>query len=537
MKRIISLLVLLTFVFAFSSNAFSMSFHDLPGDHWAISYVNTLVSDGTINGFEDGTFRPSGTVTRAEFVKMIGNGPTRRSTEFADVDKSHWAYDYIMTSGFEPGSEFFEPSKPITRGEVATLLWTRAGSPKGLIAPPVIYTQGTNYDAIAWVYTYKIMNGDDYINLRLDDTLTRAEAAALIVRSRQIGAASEKTDFINSVDSKIYETAYNAFGLVEKPYSPDAMLTNGEVAYAAARIISDCVNPDFKGVSATKSFEHPYAMAVNMITRYYAGSENDNQTFADKNATVKDAIMALMFATQRTSHTPLRYDANGELYANANPANDQQAMLLKRAYQNGIIINRHGDAIDFNKDITMKEFACLLVEFDGLSGFLTGNVYADNSYSVDYKLNTNLSSYPANASDYSIILSGIPANVYAAPYIDAIETPAQNYTVATNFKSIFDTMFTQWKTYSKSKGANIEIYDNPSMVAKTSNGYSARVKVVVVDRGTAAKLSDIIKCADESIGSKQLVNGESFYVDVNTGVKLIDITFPFENIYVNQIIQ
>ena len=537
MKRIISLMVLFAFVFSFASNAFAMSFHDLPGDHWAVSYVNTLVTDGTINGFEDGTFRPSGTVTRAEFVKMIGYGPTRRSSDFADVDKSHWAYEYVMTSGFEPGSEFFEPSKPITRGEVATLLWTRAGSPKGLIAPPVIYTQGTNYDAIAWVYAYKIMNGDDYINLRLADTLTRAEAAALIVRSRQISASSEKIDFFGSVDSKIFETAYNAYGVIDKAYSPDANVTNGEIAYAAARIISDCVNPSYPGVSATKSFEHPYAMAVNMITRYYAGSENDTAEFADKNATVKDALMALMFATQRTSHQPLRYDANGATYANANPANDQQAALLMRAYQNGIMFGRHGDAIDFDKDITMKELACLLIQFDGVSGFLTGNVYANNSHSADYKLDTNISSYPSNASDYRIILSGIPANVYTTPFVDAIETPAQTYAVVTNFKSIFDTMFVQWKTYSKSKGADIEIYDNPSLVAKTSNGYTARVKIVVVDKGNVNKLSDIIKCADDSIGSKQLVNGEAFYVDVNSGVKLVDITFPFENIYVNQIIQ
>lgn len=530
-------MVIIAFVFSFTTNVFAMSFHDLPGDHWAISFISTLVADGTIKGYEDGSFRPANTVTRAEFVKMIGNGPTRRNGNFVDVDNSHWAYEYVMTSGFETGSEFFEPTKPITRGEVAKLLWTRAGSPKGLIAPPVIYTQGTNYDAVAWVYGNGIMNGDDYINLRLDDTLTRAEAATLIVRARQINASSKKVDFMNSVDEKIYETAYNAYGVVDKAYSPDANLTNGEIAYAAARIISDCVNPNYPGVSATKSFEHPYAMAVNMITRDYAGAENDTAEFADKNATVKDAMMALMFATQRTSHLPLRYDATGATYANANPANDKQAALLKRAYQNGIMLKPFGDTIDFDKAVTMKEFACLLVQFDGVSGFLTGNVYANNSYSVDYKLDTDILSYPTSASDYRIVLSCIPANVYTTPFIDSIETPAESYKVATNFKSIFDTMFVQWKTYSKSKGADIEIYDNPSLVVKTSNGYTARVKVVVVDKGSASKLSDIIKCSNDSIGAKVLNNGDIFYADVNTGIKLVDITFPFENIYVNQIIE
>ncbi len=537
MKRLLSLLLTIAFVFTLTTNVFAVSFHDLSGDHWAFSYVNALVADGTINGFEDGTFRPAGTVTRAEFVKMIGNGPTRRSSDFADVNQSHWAYEYVMTSGFETGSEFFEPSKPITRGEVATLLWTRAGSPKGLTAPPVIFSQGVNYDAIAWVYTYKIMNGDDYLNLRLGDTLTRAEAAALIVRSRQINESSEKIDFINSIDAKVLETAYNAFGFVDKAYSPEQTVTNGELAYAAARIISDCVSPDYKGVSATKSFEHPYAMAVNMISRYYAGAENDTIEFADKNATVKDAIMALMFATQRTSHLPIRFDTNGGIYANANPANEQQTALLKRAYQNGILFNRHGDVIDFNKDITLKELACLMIEFDGISGFLTGNVYADNSHSVDYRLNTDPSAYPANASDYRIILEGIPSKVYETSFVDMAETPAQNFKKATNFKSIFDTMFIQWKTYAKSKGANIEIYDNPSLVSKATKGYTLRVKVVVKDSGAASKLSDIIKCSNDAVGSKTLKSGDVFYADVNTGIELVDINFPFENIYVNQIIE
>lgn len=536
MKKITSLLLVLGILMMSVSTVFAASFNDLPSDHWAVSYIDTLVADGTINGYEDGSFRPAGTVTRAEFVKMIGNGPTRRDADFADVDKAHWAYEYVMTSGFEPGSEFFEPSKPITRGEVANLLWTRAGSPKGLTAPPVIFTQSNNPDAASWAYTNKIMNGDDYLNLRLGDTLTRAEAATLIVRSRQINSSGEKVNFIDSIDQKIFETAYKAYGLVDKEYSAEAKITNGELAYAAARIISKCVNPNYPGVSATISFEHDYAMAVNMLTRYYAGEENDNAAYADRNATVQDAIMALMFATQRTSRYPFRYDANGATYANATPANDAQAMLLRRAYQNGICL-ADVNTIDFAKEITLRELACLFIEFDGISGFVTGDVFGVNSRDIDYKLNTVLATYPSNASIYKIIHKDIPNSIYEAPFADAIETPAQSFTVVTNFKSVFDTMFIQWKTFAKSKGATIEITDNPALAVKTSNGYTLRVKLTVVDAGNVSKLSDIIKCSNDSIGAKTLVTGDEFYVDVNTGVKLVDITFPFENIYVNQIIE
>ncbi|MBQ4527656.1 MAG: S-layer homology domain-containing protein [Clostridia bacterium] len=535
MKKFISLLIVFCMTISLSTQVFAMSFSDLPNDHWAISYVNTLVSDGTINGFEDGTFRPAGTVTRAEFVKMIGKGNTRRTSDYMDVDNSHWAYEYIMTSGFETGSEFFEPSKPITRGEVATILWTRAGSPKGLTAPPVIFAQGINYDAVSWVYTYKIMNGDDFIDLRLDDTLTRAEATALIVRSRQINASSEKVTFMDSIDQNLFEIAYNAYGVVDKEYSADATLTMGEVAMAAARILSGSDKPDYPGVSATISFEHPYAQAINMISRYYAGSENDNVAYADKTATVRDAIMALMFATQRTSALPISYDKNGTTYANANPANDAQDALLKKAYQNGIYFTSP-EAINLDKTITLKEFACLLIEFDGFSGFNSGYRYSANSRYVDYKLNTVLSTYPSNASDYRMILSTIPAYVYEKPFVDAVELPKDSYKTTSVFDGIFQTMFKQWYTLCKNSGIQIEIYDNPVLAVKTSGGYTFRIKLKIVDKAHATKLSDIINCADETIGAYPLVNGDEIYLDVNTGKKLDDVFFPFENIFVSQII-
>lgn len=536
MKKFISIITLICIISSFTIVSMAASFSDLTSDHWASQYVDVLIADGTINGYEDGSFRPAGTVTRAEFVKMIGKGSSRRSNEFADVDKSHWAYEYVMSSGFEPGSEFFEPSKPITRGEVVNLLWLRVGSPKGIAIPPVIHRQGSNYDAVSWAYSNRIMNGDDYIDLRLDDTLTRAEAAALIVRSRKSGSESGDLKFIDVIDQNLFETAYNAFGVVDKAYSADATLTVGEVAMAAARILSDCDKPDYPGLSATISFEHPYAQAINMISRYYAGSENDNAAYADKTATVQDAILALMFATQRTSALPISYDANGATYKTANPANDSQTSLLKRAYQNGICLINVDD-MDLGKAITLKEFACLLIEFDGFSGFNSGIRYSSNSRSVDYKLNAVLSTYPSNASVYRIVLKDIPAYVYEKPFIDAVELPKDSYLTTSIFDSVFQTMFKQWHTLCNGSGISIEIYDNPALAVKTSNGYTFRIKLKIVDKGHVTKLSDIINCSDEKIGSVTLENGMEMYLDVNTGKKLDDVFFPFENIYVNQIIE
>lgn len=535
MRKIISILLALSLFLSLSLTAFA-AFIDFDDSHWAASYVNALVAEGTINGFEDGSFRPAGTVTRAEFVKMIGNGSTRFEKDFDDVPSSHWAYEYIMTSGLDPVYDnTFMPSQPITRGEVAVLLWKRAGSPAGVTVPPIIHRQGTNYDAISWVYSNSIMTGDDNIDLRLSDTLTRAEAAALIIRSRSVGASTQKTNFFTAVDPKVLETAYNSFKLVDKAYDENATLTNGELAMAAARIISEQDNPDYPGVSATISFDHKYAQPLNMLTRYYLGEENDNAEYIEKKATVKDSILALMFATRRSGRAYIPCDADGACYEGATFANKESENLLKAAYQNGITLSADM-SMDLDKEITLKELACLMLEFDGFSGLYSLDTFSGTTSAKDTKMDTNISKYPFNSADYRIIFKGIPSKVYETPFIDALNAPVAAYNITNPFDGIFNGIFTQWYANAKSKGVEISIMSSPVLSASCSTGYSFRVNLKVVDAGDATKLADIIKCADETIGSVAIADGTELWLDVNTGKPFNDVTFPFENVFVNQII-
>ena len=72
MKKIISLVLSLCMLMTLTICVNAASFTDLASNHWAYDNINTLVSEGTINGYSDGTFKPSKSVTRAEFVKMTG---------------------------------------------------------------------------------------------------------------------------------------------------------------------------------------------------------------------------------------------------------------------------------------------------------------------------------------------------------------------------------------------------------------------------------------------------------------------------------
>lgn len=92
---------------------------------WYESSINTLTGEKIINGFDDGTFGPEKSITRAEILKIIlqasGNGvgevPLDRC--FPDVAVSMWYHGYIcrayalhITNGFSDGT--FKPNNTVT---------------------------------------------------------------------------------------------------------------------------------------------------------------------------------------------------------------------------------------------------------------------------------------------------------------------------------------------------------------------------------------------------------------------------------------
>ncbi len=189
--------------------AFAADFPDMPATHWAYTSVMQLVSDGTVNGDESGNFNPESQVTRAEMVKMVGKGTA--DAAYGDVDESHWGYEYIKTSGVaadENGN--FRPSEPMTRGDVVELLWQRAGSPAGAVAPDSVKAQHKNAEAAAWGYESGVMAGYEDGSMMYENGISRAEAAAVIVRSR---AGSGDYAAVKASNPELFTNVYKNFGM------------------------------------------------------------------------------------------------------------------------------------------------------------------------------------------------------------------------------------------------------------------------------------------------------------------------------------
>ena len=174
------------------------TFRDLPSSHWAYGYVKALAEKNVINGYDDGTFRPSNNVTREEFVKMIisatGMLQAGAECEFSDVPAGAWYYEYVasayakeIVSGMDEGA--FGIGTNITRQDVAVIAARIIKRLKGTV-PETVESTLTDIDTVSDYATdsVKLLNGMGIINGYDDgsfmpkNTLTRAEAATIISR-------------------------------------------------------------------------------------------------------------------------------------------------------------------------------------------------------------------------------------------------------------------------------------------------------------------------------------------------------------------
>ncbi len=183
LKKVISAAAALT-VSASSFAAFAVNFPDVDSTASYAQAVQELSALDIISGYDDGTFKPEGLVTRAEITKMIvdarGEGKTASasagSTKFVDsVD--HWAKGYIamgVTDGFISGysDTEFGPDNNVTYVQAQKMLVAALGYD--------VYAQANG----GWPGGYKLyansLGVTEGVSANDDDQLTRAQVAQMI---------------------------------------------------------------------------------------------------------------------------------------------------------------------------------------------------------------------------------------------------------------------------------------------------------------------------------------------------------------------
>ena len=197
MKRTISFLLIIIMIF---SSVYALTFKDLATNHWAYEYTMYLTSKNVINGYKDGTFKPNGTVTNAEFIKLVVMAalPDWIDIDDAESNLNHWAGPYIwiaerygvITSGSINLSNI---DKPITRIEMVRII-TRAdllmrgnslSTNEKIKFKDVLSLNNDDLLYLRHACSKKLITGYSDNTFKPYNNMTRAEAATMIYRFKK----------------------------------------------------------------------------------------------------------------------------------------------------------------------------------------------------------------------------------------------------------------------------------------------------------------------------------------------------------------
>ena len=171
-------------------------FSDVNTGDWFYQNVMDAVAAGIVSGRGDGTFGPNDRITRRDFAIMVSkllldgeDAPEATTTPFSDVAANDYglnAIAYCAENGIISGFDGeFRPGDNITRQEAASVMKNAlelTGTTSDLFADDAAIATW----AKANVYACKaagVFNGDDNNNFNPTSTLTRAEAASIMVNA------------------------------------------------------------------------------------------------------------------------------------------------------------------------------------------------------------------------------------------------------------------------------------------------------------------------------------------------------------------
>ena len=167
-------------------------FPDVSDTGWYIKAVEFVCKNGLMAGYENGRFGPNDSLTRAQFAQIIyskAGRPKAGSGVFSDVTTGwyanavNWAAAEGIVTGVGGGR--FAPDRPITRQDLAVMLWRYAGSPEPRKNELDFSDAGKvstyAWKALCWANENGIVSGKGNGILDPKGKATRAEAAQMLM--------------------------------------------------------------------------------------------------------------------------------------------------------------------------------------------------------------------------------------------------------------------------------------------------------------------------------------------------------------------
>ena len=284
LKRVVSVVSALALAFTLSAPAFAAEsdtgFADVTADAWYADAAVYCRDNGLMSGTSNTTFSPNTPMTRAMLstvlYRLAGSPAVTGTDSFTDTTDNQWYSDAVVwaaqngiVSGY--GGDLFGTNDPVTREQIATILWRYSGSPAA--------DAGTDFadegsiatwadTAVDWARRNGYVNGMDGNRFAPSDTATRAQVATILMRYDQDNQttepeptpdtsddASEGTNVLVAYFSRYGNTDYDED--VDATTSASIVAGDGEqmgTTEVVARMIADETGGDLHLIQTAESY-------------------------------------------------------------------------------------------------------------------------------------------------------------------------------------------------------------------------------------------------------------------------------------------
>lgn len=211
-----------------NANAATTKFKDVQSNAYFYEAVNSLHARNIISGYDDGTFRPNETLTRAHAAKIIAlaldlDTKNIKDPGFKDVPKEHDAYKYIAAlanKGIIVGSEGqYKPNNPLTRAQMAKII-SLAYNLKSEDSQQLTFTDVRQDD---WFRNYvsalienEITSGTTPTTFSPNKNVTRGQIAAFIYRSENKITPVQVNETISNITNETLITSEGTYILSDE---------------------------------------------------------------------------------------------------------------------------------------------------------------------------------------------------------------------------------------------------------------------------------------------------------------------------------
>ena len=246
LKRMGAALLSLALISSLNLNALAAvedtGYADVDAGSWYAQAVEYVRDNGLMSGTSDAQFSPSGTMTRAMLAQTLyraaGSPAVSGSDAFTDTQADAWYADAVLwatqegiISGY--GGGLFGTNDPVSREQIAVILWRDAGSPEAQAGAPFA-DEGSIASwagqAVDWAQSSGILSGRQNNRFDPQASATRAEVAVMLRAYRTMGAPeTPETPETPAEESNVLVVYYSATGNTERVANAIAQATGGDL--------------------------------------------------------------------------------------------------------------------------------------------------------------------------------------------------------------------------------------------------------------------------------------------------------------------